>query len=99
WGGWFDHVTPPLKDTWEGGDPKKGPAYKNTQFSYGSRVGCLVVSPYSKKGISKSFHSHVSVVKFCETTFGLPALNARDAASDDMHDCFDFNQTPLAPPV
>ncbi|HEX4646695.1 MAG TPA: alkaline phosphatase family protein [Verrucomicrobiae bacterium] len=99
WGGWSDHVTPPLKDKWQGGGPAKGPAYANTQFSYGPRVGCLVLSPYSKKGISKSFHSHVSIVKFCETTFGLPALNARDAASDGLHDCFDFNQTPLAPPV
>ena len=99
WGGWFDHVTPPLKDTWQGGGPRSGPSYANTQFSYGSRVGCLVISPYSKKGISKLFHSHVSIVKFCETTFGLPALNARDAASDDMNDCFDFGQIPLPPPA
>ena len=99
YGGWYDHVTPPLKDTWAGGGPKTGPAYTNTQFSYGSRVGCLVLSPYSKKGISKSFHSHVSIVKFCETTFGLPPLNSRDAASDGMADCFDFTQTPLPPPT
>ena len=99
WGGWYDHVQPPLKDTWKGGGPARGLPYTNTQFSYGPRVGCLVLSPYSRKGISKAFHSHVSIVKFCETTFGLPALNARDAASDDMSDCFDFNQTPLAPPV
>lgn len=25
------------------------------------RVGCLVISPYSKRGISKAFHSHVSL--------------------------------------
>jgi len=62
-------------------------------------VGCLVISPYSKKGISKAFHSHVSIVKFCETNFGLPPLNARDAASDDMADCFDYTQTPLPPPA
>jgi len=99
WGGWYDHVEPALKDTWKGGGPAHGPSYTNTQFSYGPRVGCLVVSPYSKRGISKTFHSHVSIVKFCETAFGLPALNARDAASDDMADCFDFKQTPLAPPV
>jgi len=99
WGGWYDHVAPPLKDTWPGGGPIKGPSYTNTQFSYGPRVGCLVLSPYSKKGISTTFHSHVSIVKFCETTFGLPPLNARTAASDDMHDCFDFKQTPLPPPV
>jgi hypothetical protein len=40
----------------------------------------------------------VSLVKFCEVTFGLKPLNAVDKASDDMSDCFDFKQTPLAPP-
>jgi phospholipase C len=55
--------------------------------------------PYAKPGhISKTLVSFVSLVKFCETTFGLPALNARDAAADGMTDCFDFTQTPLGPP-
>jgi phospholipase C len=100
WGGWHDHVDPPpLKDKWTGGSPANGPTYANTQFSYGPRVGCLVISPFSKRGISKVFHSHVSVVKFCEVTFGLKPLNARDAASDDMSDCFDFAQSPLPPPI
>jgi phospholipase C len=99
WGGWYDHVEPPLKDKWKGGGPAAGPSYTNTQFSYGTRVGCLVISPYSKRGIAKGFHSHVSLVKFCETTFGLTSLNTRDKASDDMSECFDFGQTPLGPPV
>ncbi len=98
WGGWYDHVNPPEKDTWKGGGPTSGPSYTGTQFSYGPRVPCLVISPFSKKGISKAFHSHVSIVKFCEITFGIAPLNARDAASDDMTDCFDFKQTPLPPP-
>jgi phospholipase C len=98
WGGWYDHVAPPLKDTWSGGGPAKGPAYAGSQFSYGTRVGCLIVSPYSRRGVNHNFHSHVSIVKFCEKTFGLLPLNSRDAASDDMTDCFDFSQTPLAPP-
>ena len=98
WGGWYDHVNAPLKETWKGGGPS--PAYTNSQFSYGPRVGCLVLSPYAKKGyISKTLHSHVSLVKFCEMTFGLKPLNARDSASDDMSDCFNFKQTPLAPPA
>ena len=99
WGGWYDHVDPPLKDKWTGGGPAKGPSYTNTQFSYGTRVGCLVISPYSKRGIAKAFHSHVSLVRFCEVTFGLDPLNTRDQASDDMSDSFDFNQKPLAPPT
>ena len=89
WGGWFDHVVPPNVESWIDG----------TQFRYGSRVPCLVLSPYAKPGhISKTLVSFVSLVKFCETTFGLPALNARDAAADGMTDCFDFMQTPLGPP-
>jgi phospholipase C len=104
WGGWYDHVDPPptpkspVQNMWTGGGPTKGPSYTNTQFSYGTRVGCLVISPYSKRGISKAFHSHVSLVKFCEVTFGLKPINARDTASDDMSDCFDFKQKPLPPP-
>jgi phospholipase C len=89
WGGWWDHVTPAEVEKWTDG----------TQFRYGGRVGCLVLSPYARKGyVSKALHSHVSLVKFCETNFGLPSLNARTAAADGMADCFDFKQAPLPPP-
>jgi phospholipase C len=89
WGGWYDHVNPPEVEKWTDG----------TQFRYGTRVGCLVLSPYAKAGyISKTLHSHVSLVKFCEAIFGLPTLNARDAAADGMSDCFDFTQKPGPPP-
>lgn len=89
WGGWYDHVTPPEVEKWKDG----------TQFRYGNRVGCIVVSPYAKSGyISKTLHSHVSLVKFCETIFGVPPINNRDKTSDDMFDCFDFSQKPIAPP-
>ena len=37
-------------------------------------------------------------VRFCEDTFNLPHLNARDAAADGMRDCFDFTQQPKAFP-
>ena len=71
-----------------------------TQFRYGGRVPCLVLSPHAKAGfISHARHSHVSVVRFCENTFGLPSLNARTTADDGMADCFDFKQAPLPPPA
>ncbi len=96
WGGWYDHVAPPAVEQW----PDDGTSYANTPFRYGSRVGCLVVSPYAKRGyISTTLHSHVSLVKFCETTFGLAPLNTRDAAADDMADCFDFSQSPAPLPT
>jgi phospholipase C len=97
WGGWWDHVDPPYVETWNQAQPV--PSYKGTQFRYGSRVGCLVLSPYAKRNyISKTQHSHVSLVKFCETLFNLPALNQRDANSDSISDCFDFTQTPAQSP-
>src|SRR5438445_534027 len=62
---------------------------------------CIVLGPHARNGyVSKVFHSHVGLVKFCEVNFGLPTLNQRDAAADDMTDCFDFRKTPApAPPV
>jgi phospholipase C len=70
-----------------------------TQFRYGSRVGCLVLSPYAKSGyISRVLHSHVSLLKFCETTFHLTPFNNRVTQADGMSDCFDFKQKPVNPP-
>ncbi|MDQ6773508.1 MAG: hypothetical protein M3024_11040 [Candidatus Dormibacteraeota bacterium] len=89
WGGWADHVVPPELERWTDG----------TQFRLGSRVGCLVLSAYAKVGhLSSVQTSHVSLVAFCEEQFGLPHLNAVDAAADPMSDCFDFTQPPLPPP-
>jgi len=89
WGGWWDHVTPPEVEKWTDG----------TQFRYGGRVGCLVVSPYARAGhVSKALHSHVSLIKFCEVNFGLPSLNDRTKKADGMEDCFDFTQKALPPP-
>jgi phospholipase C len=62
-------------------------------FRYGSRVPCLVVGPYAKPGhISSQLNSHVSLLKFCQTTFGLDSLTERDAGSNGMSDCIDLNQ-------
>jgi phospholipase C len=89
WGGWYDHVDPPLIEKWTDGTP----------FRYGSRVACLVLSPYARSGhISSVLHSHVSLIRFCADTFGLPALNARDRAANGFTDCFDFARAPASPP-
>lgn len=79
WGGWWDHVEPPRVEAWSDG----------TQFRYGGRVPCLVMGGRARQGyVSHVRHSHVSIVRFCEQTFGLPPLNDRVAAADDMSDCF-----------
>jgi phospholipase C len=75
------------------------PAFDGQQFRFGSRVPCLVVSPFAKPShVSSQENSHVSLLKFCEDNFGLAPLTERDAESNGMSDCFDFHQSPLSAP-
>lgn len=97
WGGWYDHVDPPEVERWAGNGTT---GYRGSQFRYGSRVPCLVLSPYARSGyISTVPHSHVSLVKFCTTRFGLAPLDTRVQQADDMSDCFDFARPPAPPPA
>jgi phospholipase C len=78
-GGFYDHVAPPKYD----------------QFGPGFRVPCIVISPFAKAGVvDHTTYEFSSIVRFCETTFGLPMMTARDAAAADMSLGFDFTQPP-----
>jgi phospholipase C len=80
WGGWYDHVAPPIKNSYE----------------YGFRVPLIVVSPYAKAAyVSHVTHHFGSILKYVEETFSLSSLGYADADADDFSDCFDYNQTPL----
>src|SRR6266478_5448219 len=103
WGGWFDHVDPPVVETWNSAHAQRPadahPEFNGDPLRYGSRVPCLVLSPYAKAGhISHQQNSHVSLVRFSRKIFNLPALNERDGTSNAMSDCFDLTQHPLPPP-
>ena len=88
WGGFYDHVEPPVVEKWKDGTPSR----------YGHRVPCIVISPYARSGyVSHNLYSHVSLLRFAETVFDLEPLTERDAEADNMLDCFDFDQTPLQP--
>lgn len=79
WGGWYDHVKPPMYNSYE----------------LGFRVPLLVISPYAKHGyVSHVQHEDGSLLKFTEETFGLGSLNTTDVRADDLSDCFDFKQAP-----
>jgi phospholipase C len=80
WGGWYDHVAPTVKNSYE----------------YGFRVPLIVVSPYAKAGyISRVTHDFGSILKYIEGNFSLGSLGFADASADDFSDCFDYTQTPL----
>jgi phospholipase C len=81
WGGWYDHVKPPVYNSYE----------------LGFRVPLIVISPYAKNGyVSHAQHEFGSILKFTEETFGLPSMNTTDARADDLSDCFNYAQTPTA---
>ena len=83
-GGFYDHVPPPETDA----------------YGFGPRVPTLVISPYAKKGfVNHTQFDFTSPLKLIEGRFGLESLTERDGKSNDMMDCFDFNQKPLAPLV
>lgn len=76
WGGWFDHVTPHVRNSYE--------------LSF--RVPLLVVSPYAKAGhVSHTHYEFGSILKFIETTYGLPSLDTTDLTASDLNDMFDFS--------
>ena len=74
-GGWWDHVPPPQIDA----------------QGLGPRVPMLVISPFAKKNyISHVQMDDVSILRFIQTTFGLPPLNARNQLGSDINDMFQF---------
>jgi phospholipase C len=79
WGGWYDHVAPPIY----------------TSYELGFRVPMLVISPYANTGyVSHTQHEFGSILKFTEEQFGLPSMGTTDERADDLSDCFNFNQSP-----
>jgi phospholipase C len=88
WGGWYDHVAPKVINdghSWGSG------------YVYGFRVPLIVVSPYAKAAyISHANHDFGSILKFIETNFKLPSLGYADGPADDLADCFNMKQSPIA---
>jgi phospholipase C len=80
YGGWYDHVPPPLED-YDG---------------LGVRIPLLIVSPYAKKHyVSHVQYEHGSILRFIEDRWGLPQLAASDArATSPAADAFDFTKKP-----
>ncbi len=74
-GGWYDHVAPPVVDRW-------GP---------GGRVPAIIISPYARRNfIDHTLYDHTSILKFIEWRYGLEPLTERDAAANNLLAAFDF---------
>lgn len=77
-GGFYDHVPPPTV----GGVPD------------GIRIPMMVISPFAKTGyISHVQMDNISILRFIQWNWGLPSLNARNAAPGstvELRDMFTF---------
>jgi phospholipase C len=82
WGGWYDHVLPPVVD----------------QYGYGFRSPALLVSPYAKRGhVDHTTLDFTSELKFIENNWGVAPLAERDAAANDIRTAFDFSAPARSP--
>ncbi len=78
YGGWWDHVNPPIIDRW-------GP---------GSRIPAIIISPFAKKGyVDSAQYETVSILAFIEQRWGLKPLSKRDANANPFRGALEFNST------
>jgi phospholipase C len=89
WGGFFDHVPPPL-------GPDTQPLFERRGF----RVPALIVSPFAKRGlVAHDVYDHTSVLKLIEWRWGLPSLQPRDTAARNLAEALDFSAPNTTAPV
>ena len=75
-GGFFDHVNPPVIDRW-------GP---------GSRIPAIIIGPFAKKGfVDSTQYETVSILSFIEHRWGLKPLAERDKNANPFRNALIFN--------
>ena len=93
WGGFFDHVPPPLRPI-PPGDKAAG-----SDGRIGFRVPSLVISPFAQRThIATAEFDHTSILKMIEWRWNLSPLTVRDASANNLATVLDFNQMDLQAP-
>jgi phospholipase C len=93
-GGFFDHVPPPTTEDDE-------PEFRQLGF----RVPSIVAGPFTRSGCTVTTEfEHVSILRTLARRFGLPSLNTRMSAANDLSSCiqpayFDAPRPAVALPV
>lgn len=88
WGGFFDHVPPPLAPLTEE-DPIIG-----NDGRLGFRVPTLVASPLARRGfVGHQQYDHTSILSMIEWRWGLQPLTVRDRTANNLAHVLDFNRS------
>lgn len=84
WGGFADHVRPPVAP-----DVREGFGQR------GFRVPCLVASPLARRShVAHGEYDHTSVLKMIEWAFDLEPLTPRDASANNLADVLELGSAP-----
>jgi len=87
WGGFFDHVAPPLAPQ-TALDPGLG-----NDGRLGFRVPCLVISPLARRGfVAHQQYDHTSVLSMIEWRWRLEPLTVRDRSANNLAHVLDFSR-------
>lgn len=91
WGGFFDHVAPPLAVPANGLDTH----LIEGKVLLGFRVPAIIASPFTKatNRIDSTVYDHTSILKLIEWRWGLAPLTPRDASADIGNPAANFNFT------
>lgn len=88
WGGFYDHVPPPLAPQTEldPGLPDGG-----NDGRLGFRVPCIMVSPLARRGfVGHKQYDHTSILNMIEWRWGLEPLTVRDRTANNIAHALDF---------
>ena len=94
WGGFYDHVRPPVHKSDNG-----------AIFGRGFRLPLIVISPYAKKHyVLKTRTEQASVPRLVEELWGMKFMSTRNSHARDGHagsllGAFDFTQAPRPPMI
>ena len=95
WGGFYDHVPPPLAPI-----PAASAAAGDKDGRLGFRVPCVVISPFAKRSfIAHGKYDHTSILKMIEWRFGLPPLTVRDQTANNLAEVLNFSAPIATAPV
>ena len=89
WGGFYDHVPPPVRLP----VPAIQAAVGDLDGRIGFRVPCVIISPFARHGyVAKEQYDHTSVLKMIEWRLGLAPLTERDRDANNLAEALDFAQ-------
>jgi len=88
WGGFYDHVPPPVAT---------GPSPGLEQRGF--RVPTLLISPYARRGhVAHGVYDHTSILRMLEWRWGLEPMTERDATANNLAAALDFRHPSLKAP-